>query len=92
LYFEMVDKGDEIFPAETYTARNAATEDVLAAVKEVLALGETVPAFSPLQERFRALDASGLTDASRARVSEAFLRKHADLLASTKLQEVEPIK
>ena len=80
LYFDLADKGDEIFPADRYKARNATADEVLSAVREVLALGDQPPPFTPLQQRFRTLDNSGLTEAAQARVSEAFLRKHIGLL------------
>lgn len=93
LYFELADKGDEIFPTDKYTARNASAEDVLAAVDEVLALeNDATRPFTQLQMHFRALDKSGLTEASRARVSEAFLGRHADLLVNPKQREEEATK
>ncbi|HEV2263947.1 MAG TPA: TIGR04372 family glycosyltransferase [Stellaceae bacterium] len=85
LYFEMADKGDEIFPSDIYAPRNATADEVLAAVRETLKLRDEAAALTEAQERFRALDRSGLMSLSRARVSDAFLRKHAALLSETRI-------
>jgi putative glycosyltransferase (TIGR04372 family) len=80
LYFALEDSGAEIFPACRYSARNAAPDEVLAAVKEVLAFNGGAMELSPLQRKYRDLDAHGLGACTQARASEFFLRRHAGLL------------
>jgi putative glycosyltransferase (TIGR04372 family) len=83
LYFAMADHGDESFPADLYSVRNASAEDVLAAVKELEIFSTQNVPLTELQNEFRALDPDGLGAITQARVSDSFLRKNAGLLAVT---------
>jgi hypothetical protein len=67
---------DEAFPESEFVARNAAADEVLAAVQEALALKEEYRPLSPLQERFRQLHPEGLLHFSHARTCEVFLQRH----------------
>ncbi len=80
LYNSLADVGPEIFPEMQYQARNATSDEILAATKELISLKENYQERSALQERFRHLDNKlGWLFNSGSRVSEYFLKKHSDL-------------
>jgi putative glycosyltransferase (TIGR04372 family) len=87
LYFALQDDGAETFPAEAYAGRNATADEIVAAVREALALTEREVPLSPLQRAFRELDAGGLGGVTQARVSNHFLEQHADLLAAREIEK-----
>lgn len=79
LYYSLPDVGPEVFPETQYQARNATTDEILAAAQEMISLRENYQERSSLQEQFRQLDSDGLLRCSEARCSEYFLKKHSDL-------------
>jgi putative glycosyltransferase (TIGR04372 family) len=82
LYLSLIDRGHEVFPDGDYRARNASADEVLAAVKEVLAMKAHQVPRSPLQEQYCRLDPNDLLGLTAARVSEYFLLKHLALLGA----------
>jgi putative glycosyltransferase (TIGR04372 family) len=81
LYFSLEDSGSETFPDDEYVAVNAAADEVLAAVKEVMGLEGTEP-LSALQQAYRGLDRGGLGELSMSRVSDYFIERHSETLRS----------
>ena len=81
LYIRMPlrNEGGEIFPETEYRARNTTSDEILAAVQELMSLKENYQQRSALQERFRQLNKISSQTFSESRVSEYFLNKHIDL-------------
>lgn len=82
LYETLPDHGDEVFPAG-WRARNASSDEIVAAVQELLDLIDAPGPRSDLQDRFCQLRKDGLLGLTQSRVSEFFLNKHRDLFAPT---------
>ncbi len=80
LYWSLEDSGDETFPIDRYRARNAERDEVLAAVKEALALRADEQPLTPYQRAYRDIEGNGLSALALARTSHYFLEKHAILL------------
>jgi putative glycosyltransferase (TIGR04372 family) len=79
LYENAPDAGAEVFPAHTHMARNASTEEIEAGLCELLELARDWRPRSEIQERYACLpNRAGLLADAEARVSERFLRAHAD--------------
>lgn len=67
-------------PPSECTFRNASADEILEALKELLALKGRKIDRSPLQERFQNQDDQGLLAVSRSRISDYFIKKHQHLL------------
>jgi putative glycosyltransferase (TIGR04372 family) len=81
LYMNMPDIGPEIFPFNLYNARNASADEVLAAVKECIALSRKKSIkFNLLQIRYRNIDLNGYSAHIKSRISAFFVNKHKNLL------------
>lgn len=82
LYLALDDVGDEIFPADRYRGRNATSDEILAAVQEVIDFTSRKVDLTDRQKAFTRIDEDGLISISQSRVSDYFLRKHEELLDS----------
>ncbi|MGE3622613.1 MAG: TIGR04372 family glycosyltransferase [Bdellovibrionales bacterium] len=81
LYWALEDKGDEVFPAQDHEPRDATEDEVLAAVREALALPPGAP-LSPHQHSYRRLTMQEHEALVGARISLYFIDKHADILGA----------
>jgi putative glycosyltransferase (TIGR04372 family) len=90
LYFDLEDRGDEVFPENRYFARNASADEVEAAVQEALDGSFRAVPLTALQQAFRYLDPDGVGPLSESRVSEYFLGKHRDLVEDSEMQLANP--
>jgi putative glycosyltransferase (TIGR04372 family) len=81
LFSEASDVGHELFPQEFYSARNASADEILQAVKELLALKDKWTEPTILQEQFRRTigPENNVTFWGQSRISENFLQRHQDL-------------
>lgn len=70
------------FPADKYIPRPPQADEVLAAVKEALALGEADRPLSPMQQQFNKLDMNGCLSVVQSRVSQFFLERFEAALSS----------
>jgi hypothetical protein len=80
LYQSLPDLEHELFPGSQFRARNATSDEILAATQEMIALRNEHRERSALQEGYRRIDEGNLMYLSLARCSEYFLQKHSDLL------------
>jgi putative glycosyltransferase (TIGR04372 family) len=80
LYHSLPDLEHEFFPASRFRARNATSDEILAATQEMIALKNEHRERSALQEGYRRIDEGNLMYLSLARCSEYFLQKHSALL------------
>jgi putative glycosyltransferase (TIGR04372 family) len=87
LYLDLEDVGAEVFPVDAYVARNASSDEIATALKELLNDG---CAFTDLQEKFKQLDAQGPLEYAAARYSDYFLKKHAHLFDRTHCRAALP--
>ena len=85
LYINKKDEyGPELFPIDTHEPINATSDEILAAVKECLALAEKERPLSNLQRQYKMLDPEGFLAYAESRISEYFINKHSDLLEMSK--------
>lgn len=80
IYRCMEDRGAELFPLESYRPKNATSEEILEALKELLELKENGRPMTTLQLKFRALDANAPLFFANSRCSDHFLNKYKTLL------------
>jgi putative glycosyltransferase (TIGR04372 family) len=81
LYINSKDIGGEYFPAKLYTARNASDDEILAAVRECIAISKKKNIkLNSLQLRYRELDSQGYSAYIESRISAYFVNVHKDLL------------
>lgn len=79
LYRSLEDQGAERFPLASYEPQNASGDEILEALRELLALKEKQTPLSPIQMKFRALDTNAPLFYASSRCSEYFLNKHKEL-------------
>lgn len=71
---------DELFPCENYEAVNAAPDEILEGLKELIALRASTP-LTELQKRYMTIDrGKGMLPYSLTRVGQYFLEQHQDLI------------
>jgi len=74
------EKAAHYLQGDRFGASLPRSEELLAAVQEALRLGEGDLALTPLQERFKRLDAAGLMAVAESRVSDFFLQRYQHLI------------
>lgn len=80
LYRSMEDQGAETFPQRLYEPKNASSDEILEALKELLELKNKFVELNPLQIKFRCLDEKAPLFYANSRCSSYFLNKYSGLL------------
>lgn len=78
LYWESDECSGDVFPMDRYEAVNATSDDILQAMKELMGIGKRDSNARKLEEAMWSDDSLVVL---RARISDQFLRRHADLVA-----------
>lgn len=76
LYYDLEDKGAEMFPLKEYVPRNASGEEILNALEELLSLKDQP---TSLQKQYKELNKNSPLYLAQANCSDSFLQKHREL-------------